>query len=71
MLASNRRSTDQSESKGLSYKSDMVDIYSSSWGPGDMGWQVAGPGPRLKEALEKGTRLVCTTDTTTTAAHTY
>lgn len=57
VLARNRRSTDQSESKGLSYKSDMVDIYSSSWGPGDMGWQVAGPGPRLKEALEKGTRL--------------
>lgn len=57
VLASNRRSTDQSESMGLSYKSDMVDIYSSSWGPGDMGWQVAGPGPRLKEALEKGTRL--------------
>ena len=26
-----------------------------------MGWQVAGPGPRLKEALEKGTRLVCIT----------
>lgn len=57
VLASNRRSTDQSESQGLSYKNDMVDIYSSSWGPGDMGWRVAGPGPRLKEALEKGTRL--------------
>lgn len=54
-----RRSTDQSEAKALSFKRDMIDIYSNSWGPGDMGWQVAGPGLQLKETLKEGTRLVC------------
>ena len=58
MLDTNRRSTDQSEAKALSFKRDMIDIYSNSWGPGDMGWEVAGPGPLLKETLEKGIRLV-------------
>lgn len=53
----NKQSTDKSEAKALSFKKDMIDIYSNSWGPGDMGWQVEGPGPKLKEALENGTRL--------------
>ncbi|KAJ7361880.1 Proprotein convertase subtilisin kexin type [Desmophyllum pertusum] len=52
----NIRSTDQSEARALSYKKELVDIYSNSWGPGDMGWQVEGPGPRLTEALKNGTR---------------
>ena len=51
-------STDQSESKALSYKKELIDIYSNSWGPGDMGWQVEGPGPLLTKALKDGTRLV-------------
>lgn len=50
-------STDRSEALALSFKRDMVDIYSNSWGPGDMGWQVKGPGALLKEVLEKGTQL--------------
>ncbi|CAH3171117.1 unnamed protein product [Porites lobata] len=53
----NRRSTDRSEAQALSFQRDIVDIYSNSWGPGDMGWQVKGPGPSLKEVLEKGVQL--------------
>jgi len=41
----------------LSYKRDLIDIYSNSWGPGDRGFEVKGPGPLLKEVLENGTRL--------------
>lgn len=52
----NTKSSDQSEARALSYKRDLIDVYSNSWGPGDMGWQVEGPGPRLTEALENGTR---------------
>lgn len=51
------RSTDKTEALALSFKRDMVDIYSNSWGPGDMGWQVTGPGPQLRQALVTGTRL--------------
>lgn len=38
---------------------NLIDIYSNSWGPGDMGWQVEGPGPLLTEVLRQGTRMVC------------
>ncbi|CAH3029089.1 unnamed protein product, partial [Porites evermanni] len=58
IYTNNRRSTDQSEALGLSFQRDIVDIYSNGWGPGDMGWQVKGPGPLLKEVLEKGAQLV-------------
>jgi len=43
----------------LRFRRDIIDIYSNSWGPGDMGFQVKGPGPQLEKALEEGTRLVC------------
>ncbi|XP_066023915.1 uncharacterized protein [Pocillopora verrucosa] len=46
------KSTDLSEAKALSYKNQTIDIYSNSWGPGDMGWQVEGPGPHLTKILE-------------------
>ena len=36
----------------------MIDVYSNSWGPGDMGFEVEGPGPKLKKVLENGTRVV-------------
>lgn len=51
-------STDELEAKALSFKRDMIDIYSNSWGPGDMAFEVNGVGPKLKKALEDGTRLV-------------
>ena len=56
------RSTDASEANGLSYKKELIDIYSNSWGPGDMGWQVEGPGPLLTKVLADGAQLVCGID---------
>ena len=53
-----KRSTDETEANALSFKRNMIDVYSNSWGPGDMGFEVEGPGPKLKKVLEKGTRLV-------------
>ncbi|XP_078381979.1 proprotein convertase subtilisin/kexin type 6-like isoform X2 [Oculina patagonica] len=48
------KSTDATESKALIHEIDSIDIYSNSWGPGDMAWQVEGPGPLTTEALEFG-----------------
>lgn len=59
MFDDETRSTDWSEAKALSFKRHMIDIYSNSWGPGNIGAQVKGPGPWLKKELERGTRLVC------------
>ena len=48
------RSTDVTESKALVHEIGSVDIYSNSWGPGDMAWQVEGPGHLTTEALKIG-----------------
>lgn len=50
-------STDATESYALLYKKDMIDIYSNSWGTGDGGWEVEGPGELTSRALEIGTKL--------------
>ena len=52
------RSTDATESAALLHKIEMVDIYSNSWGPGDGGWQVAGPGVLTNQALQNGAKKV-------------
>lgn len=52
------RSTDVTESKALIHALESVDIYSNSWGPGDMAWQVEGPGPLTTEALKIGIQQV-------------
>ena len=54
----NLRSTDVTEAKALSYRRDVIDIYSNSWGPGDVGWEVEGPGPLTSEALKLGIKEV-------------
>ena len=59
IFSSAQRSTDVAQANALSFKRNIIDVYSNSWGPGDSGFQVKGPGPRLNEELEKGTRLVC------------
>ena len=59
MYSDSIRSTDPLEAKALSFKNDLIDIYSNSWGPGDRAFEVKGPGPLLKEMLNNGTRLVC------------
>ena len=40
------------------HKINMIDIYSNSWGPGDMGWQVEGPGVLTSRAIELGIQQV-------------
>ena len=50
--------TDATESAALVHKLESIDIYSNSWGPGDMAWQIEGPGPLTSAALEKGIQKV-------------
>ena len=38
----------------LSFASDFIDVYSSSWGPDDDGKTVDGPGPLAKKAFRNG-----------------
>ena len=58
LYSDNIKSSDNTESKALRYQDNQIDIYSNSWGPGDMGWQVEGPGPKTTRALSNGTKLV-------------
>ena len=46
--------SDSIEAGSLSYARDLIDIYSSSWGPDDDGTTVDGPGPLTRRALEEG-----------------
>lgn len=52
------KASDADEARALSYASDHVDIYSSSWGPDDKGFTVAGPGYFTKLALRNGVEKV-------------
>ncbi|RMX47371.1 hypothetical protein pdam_00025333, partial [Pocillopora damicornis] len=47
-------STDAWQFLALKHKLGSIDIYSNSWGPGDIGWEVKGPGPLASKALERG-----------------
>lgn len=47
--------TDVVEFKSVSHKPQVVDIYSSSWGPDDDGKTVDGPGKLTKQAFIDGT----------------
>ena len=58
MHRKNSKLSDQIEAAALGFRNNFTDIYSNSWGPGDMGWHVEGPGPLLAQVLENGTRLV-------------
>lgn len=46
--------TDDVEAIALSFNRDYIDIYSNSWGPGDMGFEVDGPGNLTQSVLEEG-----------------
>ncbi|PFX20314.1 Proprotein convertase subtilisin/kexin type 6 [Stylophora pistillata] len=48
------RATDAMEAQALVHELGKVDIYSNSWGPGDPGWRVKGPGRLASEALKLG-----------------
>eukprot|EP00051_Salpingoeca_urceolata_P013044 m.163109 g.163109 ORF g.163109 m.163109 type:complete len:734 (-) comp17682_c0_seq2:115-2316(-) len=47
--------SDLTEAAALSYQSDLIDIYSCSWGPDDDGMTFEGPGSLCDRALRLGT----------------
>ncbi|KAJ7336048.1 Proprotein convertase subtilisin/kexin type 6 [Desmophyllum pertusum] len=49
-----KKASDADEARALSHASDYIDIYSNSWGPGDKGFEVAGPGFLAQRALQNG-----------------
>ena len=51
--------TDDEEALALSFNQNYIDIYSNSWGPGDIGFEVDGPGNLTQSVLEKGANAVC------------
>ncbi|KAI9366796.1 peptidase S8/S53 domain-containing protein [Zopfochytrium polystomum] len=46
--------TDATEAQALTYRLDLHDIYTSSWGPSDDGSNLEAPGPLTSAALEAG-----------------
>ncbi|KAK9874872.1 hypothetical protein WA026_005686 [Henosepilachna vigintioctopunctata] len=49
--------TDRLEGTALSFGTELIDIYSASWGPPDDGVTVDGPGRLAQEAFRRGTRM--------------
>ncbi|KAJ7336052.1 hypothetical protein OS493_013427 [Desmophyllum pertusum] len=49
-----KKASDADEARALNHASDHIDIYSNSWGPGDKGFEVAGPGHLTQLALQNG-----------------
>jgi len=52
-----RGTTDANEAEGLSYRSDINDIYSNSWGPNDNGKTMESPGKLTLAAMEDSIRF--------------
>ena len=52
------KATDDLEWRAFSHQRNYIDIYSNSWGPGDTGIEVIGPGPLAKRALKSGAEEV-------------
>ena len=50
--------SDSIEARALSFNRDLVDIYSSSWGPTDDGIQLSSPGQLVQQALTDGVNYV-------------
>lgn len=48
---------DRIEGEALGYKTELVDIYTASWGPADDGKSLEAPGRLAMEALERGIRM--------------
>ena len=49
-----KKASDADEARALKHALERIDIYSNSWGPGDKGLEVAGPGPYTQRALKLG-----------------
>jgi len=45
---------DRVEGEALGYRSELIDIYTASWGPADDGKSLEAPGRLAIEALERG-----------------
>lgn len=48
------RVTDRIEAQAIAFRTDHIDIYSSSWGPNDDGRTLEAPGTLATEAFIKG-----------------
>ena len=51
--------SDRIEGEALSFASNLVDVYSASWGPSDDGETVEGPGRLAQRAFLQGVTQVC------------
>ena len=58
LISSLQGATDADEAEALSWKNDVIDIYSNSWGPSDSGIVIAGPGHLTHRALQQGVETV-------------
>ena len=58
LVSSVQDNTDIDESDALAWQSNVIHIYSNSWGPSDDGIEVSGPGPLMQRTLETGAREV-------------
>ena len=52
------KSTDAAEAGAFHHKLGMIDIFSNSWGPGDVGWEIKGPGRLASKAIKRGIEQV-------------
>lgn len=52
------KASDADTARALSHATNLIDIYSNSWGPNDNGLQVEGPGPLTRQALKHGAEKV-------------
>jgi hypothetical protein len=50
--------TDAIEASALGHQSNIIDIYSNSWGPSDNGFFVSGPEVLMKRSFVTGTQNV-------------
>ena len=55
--------TDVQEATALSYKNNVIQIYSNSWGPDDDGMTVSGPGLLLNMAFQNSVMSVSCLET--------
>ena len=52
------KASDADTARALSHATNLIDIYSNSWGPNDNGLAVEGPGPLTQRALKHGAEKV-------------
>lgn len=58
LFGAGETTTDALEAKALVHELESVDIYSNSWGPGNIGLEIKGPGFLAIKAMEDGINKV-------------